>query len=79
MSDADSEELTQLQYLIVSGNDRSLFVINTTTGDIVTTADIDREEGETHTLVIEVSETDQQRPFIHFLFSLSLSLSLSQG
>ena len=76
MSDADSEELTQLQYLIVSGNDRGLFVINTTTGDIATTADIDREEGETHTLIIEVSETDQQRPFIHSLFSLSLSLSL---
>ena len=54
VSDADSEELTQLQYLVTSGNERGLFVIDMTTGNITTTAEIDREEGDSYTLTIEV-------------------------
>ena len=58
VSDADSAELTQLQYLIIGGNERGLFVIDTTTGDISTAADIDREEGERYELIIEVRPTE---------------------
>ena len=54
VSDADSEELTQLQYLVTSGNERGLFIINMTTGNITTAAEIDREEGDSYTLTIEV-------------------------
>ena len=52
--DADSVELTELQYLIVGGNEGGRFNIDPVTGDIATSADIDREERETYTLIIEV-------------------------
>ena len=58
VSDADSEVLTQLQYLIIGGNERGLFAIESTSGEITTAADIDREEGETYSLIIEVRLTD---------------------
>jgi hypothetical protein len=56
VTDADSEELTQLQYIIVGGNERGRFALNRTTGDITTAADIDREEEDSYSLVIEARD-----------------------
>ena len=55
VSDADSAELTQLEYMIIEGNEEGRFIINSTTGDIVTAMDIDREDGGSiYNLTIEV-------------------------
>ena len=55
VSDADSAELTQLEYMIIEGNEEGRFTINSTTGDIVTAMDIDREDGGSiYNLTIEV-------------------------
>ena len=55
MTDADSDELTELQYMIVGGNEGGRFAINTTTGALTTVTEIDREEQNTYRLIIEVS------------------------
>ena len=54
VSDADSREITELQYWILSGNEGGRFTLNSTTGDIITSAEIDREQTEQYTLIIEV-------------------------
>lgn len=54
VSDADSREITELQYWILSGNEGGRFSLDSTTGDIMTSADIDREEAEEYNLIIEV-------------------------
>lgn len=55
VSDADSSEITQLQYLILSGNEGGRFSLDPMTGDITISADIDREQAEQYSLIIEVS------------------------
>ena len=55
VTDADSAELTVLEYMIVGGDEGGRFIINSMTGDIMTAAEIDRESGgETYNLTIEV-------------------------
>lgn len=54
VSDEDSSEITELQYSILSGNEGGRFTLNPTTGDIITSTDIDREQAEQYTLSIEV-------------------------
>lgn len=55
VSDADSSEITQLQYLILSGNEGGRFTLDSMTGVITTSDDIDREQAEQYSLIIEVS------------------------
>ena len=66
VSDADSETLTELRYLIVGGNEGERFAIDPITGDITTSASIDREEAEVYSLVIEVSELHVQVTSLFF-------------
>ena len=60
VTDADSAELTVLEYMIVGGDEGGRFIINSMTGDIMTAAEIDRESGgDTYNLTIEVWATPQ--------------------
>ena len=56
VTDADSDELTQLEYLVVGGNEGGWFTIDPSSGEISTAAEIDREDGEMYTLIIEVCQ-----------------------
>ena len=54
--DADSGILGQVSYSIISGNNESAFIINTTTGSITVNGDIDREMLSAYTLGVMATD-----------------------
>ena len=69
-TDADSDEITTIQFEITAGNEANRFYVDRVTGNIFTNASLDREEQATYSLVITVSSAKIGRRPADRLFSL---------